>query len=94
MKDSLNQFLNLGIGAVAMTADKAEKLVNDLIEKGHIERKESQDLKNKIIKRGEEARKELDKKIEKGVRQAMEKLDIPSRKEFNELKKKLKDLAK
>jgi polyhydroxyalkanoate synthesis regulator phasin len=94
MKDTLNHFLNLGIGAVAMTADKAEKLVNELIEKGDIERKESHDLKERIIKRGEEARKELDKNVEKRVQQALKKLNIPTRKEFNDLKKKLKDLAK
>ena len=42
-----------------MTADKAEKLVNELIDKGDIERDESKDLKDRIIKRGEDARKEL-----------------------------------
>jgi len=94
MKDLLNDIINLGIGAVAITKDKAEKIVNSLVEKGEMSHKEGHELKDKIIKRGEEARKELDKKIEKGVQQALEKLNIPTRKEINEIKKKLKDLAK
>ena len=94
MKELLTQIVNMGIGAVAFTKDAAEKVVNELIEKGEMTRKEGDEFIDKLAKRGEEAKNELESKIEKKIQDILKKLKIPTRDEVDALKKKVNSIAK
>jgi polyhydroxyalkanoate synthesis regulator phasin len=52
----LEKFLNLGIGAFSLTKEKAENLIDEMVERGEINREEAKKTVDDIIKKGEEQR--------------------------------------
>lgn len=51
MKDLLNTMLSLGLGTLAMTKEKAEEIVDELIKQGNIGKEEGTNLVNELIKK-------------------------------------------
>ena len=94
MKEFFTQLINLGLGAAAITRDAAQKLVNELIEKGEMTRKEGDEFIDKLAKRGQEAKKEFENKVEKVIQDILKKLKVPTRKEIDKIKQKLDSLSK
>ena len=86
--------LNLGLGALVMTKEKAEEVVNELVKKGEVGQEEGKKLIGELIEKGEKSKKEIEAQIEKIVKGITKKLDIPTRKELRELKVKIEQLKK
>lgn len=94
MKDFLEKAVSLSLGALVVTREKVEAVVDELVERGKVERQEGEKLVKELLKKGKEGRKELEAQIEKVVKVIARQLDLPSRKEFNELKSKIEKLTK
>ena len=92
MKDSLKKVFNLGLGALAITKEKAEDVVNELIKKGEVGEDEGRKLVNELIKKGQESNKEIQTRTEKTVKDVVGKLDIATKSELNGLKSEIKRL--
>ena len=90
----LKDFVNLGLGALVMTKEKAEEVVNELVKKGEVGQEEGKELINDLIEKGEKGKKEIEDKIEKTVKSVIEKLDISAKKEVEELKSEIEELKK
>ena len=88
----LKDVVNLGLGALVMTKEKAEEVVNELVKKGEVGQDEGKELINDLIKRGEKSKKEIEEQIEKTVKNVVEKLDISTKKEIEELKSEIEEL--
>lgn len=90
----VKSLLNLGLGALAMTKEKAEQVVSELVKKGEIGQDEGKELINELIKKGEKSKKEIEEQIEKIVKNVTERLDISTKKEIKELKSEVEELKK
>lgn len=94
MGHNWEKIIALGLGTIAVTKEKAEELVKELMKEGQINRKEADQMIKKLMKRGEESRKELNASMEKAIHEVMKKLDIPSRSEVEKLKAEIARLKK
>jgi len=92
MQDFLRKAFNLGLGLVTVTKEKAEEIVNELIKKGEVSQEEGKKLVSELLEKGEKSRGELEAQIEKIVKGAVGRLDLPTRKELNELKSEIEQL--
>ncbi|HPF21175.1 MAG TPA: hypothetical protein PLC88_07525 [Syntrophomonas sp.] len=54
--DMFEKLINLGVGAFSITKEKAEKLLDEMEERGDINREEAKKTVDNIIKKGEEQR--------------------------------------
>ena len=72
--------MHLGLGTFAITKEKAEIMANELIKKGEISKNEGQKLINDLLKKGQKNKKELEGHIEKTLKSALGKLNIPTKK--------------
>ena len=90
----LKSLLNLGLGALVMTKEKAEQVVSELVKKGEVGQEEGKELTNELIEKGEKSKKEIEAQIEKMVKSVVEKLDISTKKEIEELKSEIEELKK
>jgi len=54
--DLFERFINLGFGAFSITKEKAEKIIDEMVERGEINREEAKNKLDDIIKKGEEQR--------------------------------------
>ena len=89
MSDIIKKTMLAGLGLMSMTKEKADKLVNTLVKEGEMSKTEGSKLAKELVKKVEENKTLLEKKVETSVKKIMIKLDIPSRKEINELKRKI-----
>ena len=92
MQDLFKKALRLGLGAMLVSKDKVEEAVNELVKRGELGREEGKTLVSELIKKGEAGVNEVEGIIEKIVKGVMEKLNLPTRKELNELKSEIEEL--
>jgi len=93
MVDFFKNAILAGIGLVSLTREKAEEFAKELISRGELSENEKAKFIKDVMEQTEKSKTELEKKIEKSIENALSKLNIPSRKEFEELKKKVEELS-
>jgi len=92
MQNILKKMLSLGLGALLVSKDKIEDVVNELVKRGELGQEEGKNLVNELIEKGESGMNELEVKIEKIVKSVTERMSLPTRKELNEIKSEIEQL--
>ena len=77
-----------------MTAEKIEEAVAEIVKKGQLSEKEGKELVADLIEKSKKAKKELAEKVEKIITITLQKMNIPSRKEIEELRTRVDRLEK
>lgn len=92
MQELFKKTLSLGLGVLLASKDKVEEVVNELVKKGEIGQEDGKKLINELIEKGKAGMEELEVKIEKIVKSVTEKMNLPTRKELNEIKSEIEQL--
>jgi len=85
MCNLIKKALLTGVGLAAMTEEKVEQLARDIAEKCKLPEREGRDLTEDLLKKSEQARKDLKARIEKLVAEGLRKLDMPSKSDVAKL---------
>jgi poly(hydroxyalkanoate) granule-associated protein len=102
--EAMRRLLLASIGAVAMSYDEAEKFINRLIERGELAQKDGEKVLNEVMTRfrqrpqaaqaeAETKANELGNQIEQNVEQFFNRLNIPTRRDIDELSARVAQLA-
>ncbi|MFA5015457.1 MAG: phasin family protein [Actinomycetota bacterium] len=94
MADLIKNMILAGLGVASITKEKAEKLAKDLIKGGELSETEEAKFIKELITKSEKFGGDINKKIEKIVEKSLKKLDIPTRKDLDDIKQKLDRLVK
>ena len=94
MSDFFKKAINLGFGALLITKENVEEIIDDLVKKGEIKADEAKAQVKEIFNKVLSSKKEIESKIEEIVEKALHKLDIPTRRELQEMQKKLDEIIK
>ena len=94
MFNLLKKMIWLGAGLAVMTTEKIEAVVAELIKKGQLSDKEGKELAAELVARSMKAKKEMGEKVEKIMSDTLQKLNIPTRKDLEEIKARLERLEK
>ncbi|MCK4422002.1 phasin family protein [candidate division WOR-3 bacterium] len=94
MENMIERMLLAGAGVIALTKEKAEKIVDDLVKKGEIAKKDQPKFVKKLLERGKDTRVEIEAIIEKTMTNVLNKLNIPTKTDIDALMKKIDHLAK
>jgi poly(hydroxyalkanoate) granule-associated protein len=92
------------IGAVAMTADEAEQFIQRLVERGELAQKDGEKLMNEMMARFRQKPQEAEakaqaraddfgSKMESSVEQFLNRLNVPSKRDIDELSARVAQLA-
>ncbi|NUO09383.1 MAG: phasin family protein [Candidatus Brocadia sp.] len=92
--DILNKVINLGFGALIVTKENIEELIDEMVKKGEIKKDEARAQVNELFKKVSSSKQEIVSMIEKIVENALHKLDIPTRNELQQMQKKLEEIIK
>ncbi len=92
MIELLKRTLLAGIGAAALTKEKIEGLVDELVKKGEIASKEGPKLVKELLEKSQEAKRELEEKVDEATQKALQKMKIATKADIDELKAKLEEL--
>ena len=94
MFDLFKKSVLMGLGAITMTKEKVEEVVDELIKKGELAKDERSKAIQDLLKKAEEQEKILIDKVSAEVNKAITKLDIPTKKDLERLEKKIDELKK
>jgi len=94
MLNLIKKTMLAGIGLAAMTKDKVEELARELSEKGKLSEKEGKELIDELLKKSEQAGKDLEVKIEGVLQKVIGKMDLASKKDVSQLVARVELLEK
>lgn len=82
----------LGLGAVSMTHEKAERLVDELVKKGEMSREEARSFVDQIVERGKQEKDELQRMVKEELGQWRESVGVATRADVARLEEQIKKL--
>jgi poly(hydroxyalkanoate) granule-associated protein len=94
--EGLRKLLLASIGVVAMTRDETEAFVNKLVERGELAQKDAEKLMKEVQARFREGRPQTQKvgeRVEQGMEDFLNRLNIPSKRDIDELSAKIAQLS-
>ncbi|MDK2821680.1 MAG: hypothetical protein PWP31_1645 [Clostridia bacterium] len=89
MIDLVQKAFALGLGAMSLTREAAEKLVEELVRKGEIKQEQAGELVNELLKRGQRQRQNIQRTINEQLNQVLSELNLPTRDDLLRLEEKV-----
>jgi polyhydroxyalkanoate synthesis regulator phasin len=94
MFEFIKKAIYIGAGLASMTAEKIEEAVEEIVKKGEISEKQGKELIQDLKEKSGKAKKDLGERIDKVVHETLQKLNIPTRTEVEELRARIDHLEK
>jgi len=91
-RDLLTRSLDLGLGALTLTKEAAQKAIEELVSKGEVTKEEGKHLFQRMLERGKEEKERLEKLVKETVDRALEKADLARGAELREARVRLAEL--
>jgi polyhydroxyalkanoate synthesis repressor PhaR len=92
--EAVKKALIASIGALDVTREKIEELVDDLIKKGHLDKKDRSQTIRELLERAEERSKEAKLWVEEQVKTTVKRLRPAREEEVDDLRQQVKTLQK
>ena len=92
MKETLKNMFYIGAGAAFLTKEKLEELKTDFVEKGKVTQEEGKQLLEEMFKKSEEAKSQLEQKIQNAVTDQLKKKNVATGDDIAELKNQVDEL--
>ncbi len=92
--DALDKLLNLAVGAYDLTREKLECITEEMIRRGEMSQDERKKYIEDLLKRIDVSKKELEANLETFVKDAVKKLSVPSKADFERLQAEVESLKK
>lgn len=92
MIDVLKKSLYTGLGLAFMTREKIEDLSREMVKIGKLTEQEGRDLVAELTKKSEEAGRSVREHIDNAVKQQLQRMNLVTRDDYNELKRELEIL--
>ncbi len=89
MSDLIEKGLYFSLGLWSLTKERAEKAVQELVEKGKISKDEGAKIVKNLLTRAEQEKEAILKRIDSALDTSMKKLNLATRKEVERINKKL-----
>ncbi|WP_127532636.1 phasin family protein [Paenibacillus kobensis] len=94
MKDLFNKAVSFGLGAAIATKEQAEKLVEELVNKGEVNKSESKQMVDDLLRKGREVQASIDARIKEYVRSALNEANLTTKDDYNQLQLRVADLER
>jgi polyhydroxyalkanoate synthesis regulator phasin len=94
MFEKVDRLMLAGLGALSMSKEKAEEIFDEYVQKGKTEQANKKGFIKEMMNSADKTREELEKMISKQVHQAVDKLDVATKKDIKRLETKLDELLK
>ena len=94
LEEKLKKVLLAGLGGVVVTGDKLEELKKKLVKENKMSEKEAKGLIDELVEAGEGQWKEFEKSAKEMLRKRLDSMDVPDRRELEELKNRVEGLER
>ncbi|MCF6150161.1 MAG: hypothetical protein E3K37_16075 [Candidatus Kuenenia sp.] len=94
ISEIMKKAVNLGFGALLVTKENANELIEEMIKKGELQKDETLAQVKETLKKILPSKDEIEARTEEVVEKVLHKLDIPTRHDLQQMQKKLEDILK
>jgi len=94
MFETLDKVAMAGLGALTMTREKAEKIFDEYVKRGEIEKDSRKGFMKDVMDSAEKTRKDLEKMISDEVKKTIDSMDIATKKDIRHIEGKLDKVLK
>ena len=94
MTDLTKKVILASMGLVSITKKRAQQLAKDLIKEGNLAEKEEAEFIEEMVNKSKEIGSDINKKIDETVDKYLKKLDIATRKDLEDINRKLDTLIR
>ena len=84
--------VELGLGALFLTKEAAQKAVDEFVHRGEVSKEEGKKLVERMIERGKEHKERIENLVKENVDRALEKADLARGTELREARARLAEL--
>ena len=84
IKEFVDKSLNFGLGLAVYSREKIEELVEEMVQKGEVAKKDARDLAGDLVKKGEEQRTQVQKMVHDEVTKILDKMDLARKSDIKE----------
>ncbi|MCA8943085.1 MAG: polyhydroxyalkanoate synthesis regulator [Planctomycetes bacterium] len=92
MSDLFQRIVDLTLGVVGVSKDKAEAIVEELVKRGEMTRDAGDRAVDHLVERGQEARGELSAMIEAQFEKLVERMQLATKAELEALRARVAEL--
>ena len=92
MLNELKKSLLAGLGAALLTKDRVEEVTRKLVDDARISKEDAERLTEELVQTGERQWDELEKSVAESFRNGLDRLNMASRRELQELQTRVEDL--
>ncbi len=92
MKTLFDKMVNLGLGAISLTKERAELFIDEMVERGEISKEDAKETLDDIMKKGQEQREEVRTMIQEEIDSWKNKFGVVTRAELEKMAERIKDL--
>ncbi len=89
MRESVRKLGLIGAGLWAMTEERIDELVKDLVDKGDISKEEGKKVIQDMVEESKKQRVDLEKKISEKIQDTVSKADAFAKKDVQELESRI-----
>lgn len=94
MNQLVEKLLLATVGAVALSKEKIDKIVKELVKRGEMSHQDGEAVVAEFMEKLEKGKKDFSANLTKTIHSVVKDLGIPTRKEFEALRKKVESLKK
>jgi polyhydroxyalkanoate synthesis regulator phasin len=88
----LEKLLYAGVGAMAITEEKAREIVAELEKKGHVTGEEGKKMVKELVEKGKHHSEEFRKTINTEVKKTLDSLHVVKKEDFESLRKEVHNI--
>jgi polyhydroxyalkanoate synthesis regulator phasin len=92
VRDLVERAFLLGVGAAALTKDRVQDLVEDLVRRGQLSGEEGREVADKLVARSREEARSAAKKADLSLQGAYREIGLVTRREFEDIEFRLRQL--
>ena len=89
MFETLDKLMLAGLGAVSMTRERAEKIFDEYVSRGKVEKEARTGFVKEVVENAEKTRKDFEKLISEQVHKTVGKLELATREDLKRMEEKL-----
>ena len=86
----LKDLITIGLGGALLAKEKVEKELNELVEKGKLNKEDAQNFIDKAKVKGEEEEKEFKSHLKEVIKETLEEMGVATKEDIQTLLKEMK----
>ena len=94
MFETLDKLILAGLGAISMTRERAEKIFDEYVSRGQVEKEKRSGFVKELMEHAEKTRNDLEKLVSDQVQKTVKQLNLATREDIEQVKAKLEQLLK